>query len=359
MMNTGKRINWVDGMLLNKKHFKGLEDYLLSNVYATNRFVTDQGYGIMNDFNGDKDYPYIHFSVDSSDSKNQKVIFERLEFCALTISGTIIDVANENFHYQKAGSGSIIVDVEEQKISHGDPLYVVMLIQPYDTVGTGDADGSAEPLRSPNCVPLAKLKCVNNTSANENIVGSNHFPIAKIKIINNRLEIDNNYIPPVLNSAAHSAFGNWVSRLKTALLELSNNFEEFIRTNQDVGEPNISFMSSVYFTLYPHLIGHLAYFSDKGNLLTPREIFRSIKSFAMQFKKLLLCNSEAYTFFTEAWNAKYGVNFHNFSSEIDRLDKVKYYDVVESLEVCDCILGDFFLKITSHSGSKAGDILTI
>lgn len=359
MMNTGKRINWVDGMLLNKKHFRGLEDYLLSNLYAANRFLTLQGYGIMNDFNGDKEYPQIHFSVDSSDSRKQKVVFERLEFCALTASGTIIDVANENFQHQKAGSGAIIVDVEEQKISHGDPLYVVILIQPYETVGTGSAEGSAEPLRSPNCVPLAELKCVSSTSPNENIVGSNHFPIAKIKIINNRLEIDNNYIPPCLNTAAHGAFNSRVSRLKTALSELSNNIEEFIRSNQDVSEPNISFMTSVFFTLYPYLIGHLAFFSEEGNLLAPREIFGRIKSFAMQFKKLLLCNSEAYAFFTEAWNAKYSVNFHSFSSEIDKLDEVNYYDVVESVEVCERIIGDFFLKITSHSGSKQGDILTI
>ncbi len=214
-------------------------------------------------------------------------------------------------------------------------------------------------LRFPNCVPLAELKCVSSTSANENIIGANHFPIAKIKIINGRLEIDNNYIPPCINSVAHSRFNSRVSRLKTALSEVSNNIEEFIRNNQDVSESNISFLSRVYLILYPHLIEHVSWFSDEGELLLPREIFRRIKSFAMQFKKLLLCNSEAYAFFTEAWNSKYGVNFHSLSSEIDKLDEVKYYDVVESLEVCEHILEDFLLKITSISGIKSGNILTI
>ncbi|NQU86530.1 MAG: hypothetical protein HQ541_12285, partial [Mariniphaga sp.] len=80
--------------------------------------------------------------------------------------------------------------------------------------------------------------------------------------------------------------------------------------------------------------------------INPNEIFRAIKVLALQLKKLLLCNADAYTFFTEIWNSKYGVNFNSFSLEIDHLKKIKSFDINESLEVCERILEDFFIKIT-------------
>lgn len=349
-MNTKKRINWVDGMLINKKHFKGMEDYLLTMIYSSNRFLTSQGYGILNNFNDEPDYPLIKLTVDASDNRNQKIIVEQMEFFAVSPSGTFIDISNTNFFSQKSSNenpnSQVVVEVEEQKISHGDPLYLVLLIQPFDTMGVGFANDVEEPLRFPFCCPVAELKCVSCNSNTENIVGPNHFPVAKIKIINHRLEIDRNYIPPCFSVAAHNKLKNKSHGLIEGMLKVSNNIDAFMQNNQDVSEQNTSFLKNVFFVLYPKILENIEFMNDENGMLKPGEIFRTIKVIALQFKKLLLCNSDAYAFFTEIWNSKYGVNFHSFSSEIDNLKKIKYYDIVETVEVCERILEDYLIKIT-------------
>ncbi|NQU85087.1 MAG: hypothetical protein HQ541_04940, partial [Mariniphaga sp.] len=246
-MKTNKRVNWVDGMLINKMHFKGMEDYLLSTIYTTNRLLFSGGYGIIgNKLNHESDYPLIKLSVDSSDSTNQVIIIEQLEFLAVNPSGTLLDISNENFFYQKGAVESskprVIVNVEDQKISHGAPLYLVLLTQPYETQGVGQSNDKEEPLRFPFCSPISELKCVSSNSDIENIVGPNHFPIAKIKIINNRLEIDRNYLPPCYTVSSHYQLRNRSLNLMEGLLNITNNIDAFIQNNQDVSDKNTSFL---------------------------------------------------------------------------------------------------------------------
>ena len=348
-MNAQKRINWVDGMLINKTHFKGMEDYLLSKLHTSVQLLSSGGYGIINYLNDETEYPLIRISVDSSDSRNQKIIVEQMEFYAVTPSGTLMDISNENFFAQKTSKevskSQVVVNVEEQKISHGDPLYLVLLIQPFETVGIGFTGDNEEPLRLPFCCPVAELKCVSCNSDTENIVGPNHFPIAKIKIINHRLEIDRNYIPPCFSVSAHHRLKNKSLALIDGMLKISNNIDAFMQGNQGASEQNTKFIREVYFVLYPKLIEYTEFLRDEDDI-KPREIFRIIRVIALQFKKLLLCNSDAYAFFTESWNSKYGINFHSFSTETDCLNNIKYYDIVETVESCEKILAGYLIKIT-------------
>ena len=137
-MNRINRINWVDGMLLNKEHFKGMENFLLSNIYHTNRLFLSKRYGIVN--SGDEDnkgHPQFRIIFDSADMKNQKIIIEQIEFMAITPEGSFLEVSAHSFEpgriNKKTFDSNVIVSVEEELINHGVPLYLVLLTQPYHT----------------------------------------------------------------------------------------------------------------------------------------------------------------------------------------------------------------------------------
>jgi hypothetical protein len=355
-MNNYNRINWVDGMLINKEHFKGMENYLLVNIYQTNKLLLgSEYYGIINPgLNAAANYPWIKISIDASDSKNQKIIVEQIEFLAVSPDGTFLETSNESFISQSENventtqiTKPIVVKVEDQKIGHGDPLYLVLLTLPFSTRGYGQSEDVEEPLRLPFCKPVSELRCVSSTSDIENIVGANHFPIAKIKIINHQLKVDNDYIPPCFTISAHYVLREKFYSLKESISSLADKINLFLKSNVSPANENIAFLKEIYTHLYFKIIDTQIHFNDSGENLTPKEVINFIKSIAIQFKTFLLCSSDSYTFFMDEWNSKYGINFQNITNEIETIRKLKYYDLNDSLNSCQRVLDEYLIKIAA------------
>jgi len=360
-MDAKRRINWVDGMLINKAHFKGMEDYLLSNIYTTNRLLISDNYGIIPAKALETDYPGIKLSIDASEMKYQKIVIENIEFRAISPAGTLLEISNDCFqengdHNYKSGS-SIIVEVNEKIISHGEPLYLILLSQPFETKGYGQSISKEEPLRHSFCKPISELKCVRCNSDEENLTGPNFFPIAKIKIINHRLEIDRNYLPPCVTIFSHAGLREKGLSLFEGLVTMNNNINTFIQNNQNESERNVVYLRHVFTLLYQRLIEITEYFNEERKHLNPWEIIRAIRITALLFKKNLLCNSDAHAFFTENWNSKYGISFNSYSNAISSLKDRKHYDIVDSIEVCQKLLNDYLIRITAidNYGKQANE----
>jgi len=339
---------------------EGMENFLLSSIYNTNRVFLSKRYGIIN--RGDeenKGHPQIRIIFDSADIKNQKIILEQIEFMAITPEGSFLDVSAHSFEpggiNKKTFDSNVIVSVEEGLINHGVPLYLVLLTQPYQTVGFGQSIEREEPLRFPFCNSASELKCVRSNSPVEHIVGSNHFPIAKIKIINHRLELDKDYIPPCVNLSAHPMLMNVCLDIIDGLFSLLNTLDAtFQRKKKDVNK-ELSYLTEILFFLYMKLIETTEFFNSEKDVLNPLEIINGVKVIALQLKRALLLNSGAYTFLTEVWNSKFGINFHSLTKEIEKLNEVNYYDINGSLIVCKVIINDYLLRIAEiYDYSKSG-----
>ena len=346
-------------MLINKEHFKGMENYLLSNIYRTNQLLSgNEHYGIINPgHNEANNYPRIKLTIDASDGKNQKIIVEQIEFMAVTKDGTFLEITNESFIPARLVPDNtsqvtkpIVLNVEDQKIGHGNPLYLVLLTRPFKTQGFGETTDVEEPLRLPFCRPVSELRCVSSTSDVENIVGANHFPIAKLKIINHRLIIDNNYIPPSYTVSAHHILREKFFTLKESISNLAGKIDTFLKSNASPGNDNVAFIKEIYTHLYFKIIDTKIRFDDSGENLTPMELIQFIKSIAIQFKTFLLCNSGSYAFFMDEWNSKYGINFQNINNEIGTIKKLKYFDINDSLNACQRVLDDYLVKIAGIEG---------
>lgn len=360
-MDLKNRINWVDGMLINKEHFKGMEDYLLSNIYTTNRLQFSRNYGIIPIDTLDSDYPRIKLSIDASDSKKQRIIVEQIEFRAISPGGTMLNITNNSFpdkgEFNSKEGSTIIVEVDEKRISHGDPLYLILLTQPSETRGYGQSISTEEPIRNSYCSAISELKCVICNSDTENIVGPNFFPIAKVKIINHRLEIDKKYLPPCLSLSTHDSLRTKGLSLLNSLLTLTNNMNTFIQNNQGESDKNTTYIKDLYILLYQRLIEITETFDEEKDYLSPRAIITAVRITALQFKKILLLNSSAHAFFTEIWNSKYGISFNSFSNDISSLKDQKHYDIIDALELSQRVLDEYLLRMTEivNYGHKKPD----
>ena len=271
-MIAKNRIHWVDGMLINKSHFVGMEDFILSNVYAFNQLISRGAYGILPiNTNAKKNYPQIKLSIDASDNNNQKIIVDQIEFFGMTPAGTLIDVSNQSFfnEFEDRGMNNspIIVDVDKQKVIHADPLYLVLLVQPFETIGVGENLNSEEPLRLPYCKQRMELRCVSSNSDSEIIVGPNHFPVGRIKIINHKLEIDRNYFPPCFVVSAHHELFEGFLAIKQSLSYLISSLDKFLQENQSNSDKNIKILKNIFYHLYFSLIDKYTYLDEKRRAL--------------------------------------------------------------------------------------------
>lgn len=360
-MITKNRVNWIDGMLINKKHFIGIEDFLLSNTYVSNKLISRGSYGIIPVSNQiENQYPWIKLSIDSSDSNNQKIIVEQIEFAGITPSGTLIDVTNESFYSdfeeRSKKNTTIIVDVDKQKITHADPIYLVLLVQPNETIGVGENPVAEEPLRLPYCKQKMELRCVSSNSDDENIVGPNHFPIGKIKIINHKLEIDRNFIPPCFFVSAHHELFERFLAIKESLSYLINSIDKFLQENHSNSDKKIDVLKEIYFHLYMDLIDKYTYIDEENEFVRPYELARFIRVLALQMKKALLVNGDAHSYFVELWNSKYGINFHNVTTEIEFIKNIKSYDLSEALLSSQKILDGYLCQIATITNYNTGYI---
>lgn len=358
-MISKNRIHWVDGMLINKSHFIGMEDFLLSNIYTSNQLISRGSYGIIPiNKNVEKNYPWIKLSIDASDSNNQKIIVDQVEFYGMTPAGTLIDVSNESFFTEfdkrTRNNKTVIVDVDKQKVIHADPLYLVLLVQPFDSIGVGENRNSEEPLRLPYCKQKMELRCVSSNSDVENIVGPNHFPIGRIKIINHKLEIDRNYLPPCfLVSAHHELFEGFLA-MKQGLAYLINGIDKFLQENQNNSDKNISVLKEIFYHIYFSLIDKYTYLDEEKEFVRPFEIIRLIRVLALQLKKSLLVNGDAHSYFVEIWNSKFGINFHNVTAELEIIKNIKSYDINEALIASQRILDDYLCRIAAITNYNTG-----
>lgn len=340
-----QRVNWVDGMLINKTHFKRMEDFLLSNIFDATRTLLSGHYGIVKPFTAEDDnYPWISLSIDASDNKNQKIVVAQMDFWAITPAGAVLNV-NDNCFNRDEKMAPFIVNVDEQKIIHADPLYLVLLVQPFDTHGHGIAQGM-DPLRFEHCSPDMELRCVSSNSDTENIVGPYHFPVAKVKIINHKLHIDHSFIPPAVFVSSHCILQKKFIAIKNSLHDFEDKIATFLEC-QNFDDENIEALRSIFQLIYHKLIEINTFFEDEKDFIRPSELIRTVKTITLQMKKALLCNAGAHRYFVETWNTKFGINFHNLTNELETLAKYKNYDPNQALETCLNILDNYMCKIAA------------
>ncbi|MDC1161820.1 hypothetical protein OAT18_00100 [Tenacibaculum sp.] len=192
------RVNWVDGMKINKNHFVDSENYLLSMVErSVKQNITPLNFGILPTYNEEQQSIDISISLDGQDSV--EVI---LNSCiAVTLGGNIIHITNETKELLEQ-SGYILkhqytLDQDETE------WYIVLTVNPYKTIPVGNADPNEEPPRHPFALPEYKLSVLPKSDVSNREFGLYHLTLGKIVMVNNVPELYENFIPPCTSVQSH------------------------------------------------------------------------------------------------------------------------------------------------------------
>lgn len=195
-------VNWIDGMKINKNHFIEEQNARLQELaFATGTHINSINYGILPPVANEHRPLRLLIQLD-----NQQQVTAKLLYCrAITPGGFVIHIdqqtADDVVEVQEKIPG-LAVAFSELK-GKASSLYVVLTVNPYTRIPTGNALEDELPPRIPFTLPLYTLSLVADDSFSNQKIGIHHLVIGKIFITEQQITADQNYIPPCVSTSSH------------------------------------------------------------------------------------------------------------------------------------------------------------
>ncbi|MGB0789419.1 MAG: hypothetical protein ACPG7E_02150 [Marinirhabdus sp.] len=191
------RVNWIDGMKINKSHFIDQDNAVTSLLHKTlQKDISPVNFGLLPD-PSTEDTVNMVLSMDG-----QNTVHITLHKCrAITQGGYFINISKDESaqleQVDKVVSGQYTFDAEETE------CYIVLTVHPYNRVPVGKADKDEEPPRHPNVIPEYTLDIIPAENANKNGFGLYHITIGKIAKEDGNIHLADDFIPPCTSIQSH------------------------------------------------------------------------------------------------------------------------------------------------------------
>lgn len=214
-------VNWVDGMKINKSHFRAQEAYYdeqLALLLETR--LTDQNFGLLPP---SPDYPGPDLTV-----TDQIVEVNRCQL--LTRGGYLLLVGNENREDLRR-------KVSDLKYGQGnaeaDRWLLILRVHPGEQTTLGTPDPSERPLRHPSVTARLSIELLPEQSLGRASSYVHAAPIARLVRGYQGIALDPTYIAPVVRTSASAVLNDRLRHWQTELLALEGNTYEVIRKIKD------------------------------------------------------------------------------------------------------------------------------
>jgi hypothetical protein len=215
-------VNWIDGMKINKDHFIQTENTVHSFLHRNaSAKLNPYNYGLVPPY--EKGQESLKISVDMD---GQDTFHVRVNTCtAITSGGAFIDIF-------EPGGGNVSFDVThvEAKLdlskAASENYYLIMTVDPFTRVPSGEADPEETPPRNPFVIPEYKVSLVPLEEINAAELGVHFLVIGVVKVKEGQARLVDEYVPPCASVRSHTALLDFHDRVST----FTNNLEKNIIT---------------------------------------------------------------------------------------------------------------------------------
>ncbi|MCC8171532.1 MAG: type VI secretion system membrane-associated complex protein TssK [Parabacteroides sp.] len=256
-MKKHKLVNWQGQMKLSADHFRQTEDYFIEGMNdIRSLFLGKYDYGLLPLLGQDKEVEIrIREHMDNQVEVNV--------YCcnAVTASGERINfnLSENETPLSKTYSPQHDEKGQNKKITYWD---VILSVNPYQRVASGEPDPLEEPLRHPECESAYKLHIMPSGEFNSSECGPHFLNIGKIRKEGNRYLVDQNYIPPCRTMSGHPELAHYFKLFEKSLYGLRQSCKNIIaKVNnrpagselavniRSISERIFSYLASIHFRL--------------------------------------------------------------------------------------------------------------
>jgi len=190
-------VNWIDGMKINKDHFIGMENAMIFQQNAVDKFlITPYNFGVLPGSDGE---PSLDISC-RVDSDNHVTV--RVTRCrAMTSGGMLIDLDTSLPELSEFEVSLNDFDLPSAESTSGQ-FYIVLKVNPFNRVPSGNADPAENPPRHPFVLPECGVFIVPAEQMNKGGFGDFFLVIGKMLLRDNIPVLDKDYIPPCTRVSA-------------------------------------------------------------------------------------------------------------------------------------------------------------
>lgn len=296
-------------MKINKSHFITQQHAAVYQQALSNTaFLNDHHYGLMPMIAG-VNLPKIWLRLD-----NLQYVNIRIDSCsAITRGGYLIHFqSNESDNQLSARIPGLSLPFSELKGKH-EYYFVVLAVDPYNTVPCGAAHPEEQPIRLPYTQPSYSVSLMPEMETNINTLGEFQLPIGKIRVEEQSVSLVEDYLPPCTNVNSHPLMmqhqaetEQFFGRMELNTLQIlqkilqKNQQNELIEPIRKLSEQVLFYISTVY-----ENYKQLGCYAEPIQLITPvaglaRTIQNAIDIYQGTSKE------EMVNYFTEWCNVKQG-----------------------------------------------------
>ncbi len=227
------RVNWVDGMKMNKSHFIEMENSLLSAVHQTqNIHINPTNFGLLPIASGEDNSLELNLSVDGQSS-----VDIALHSCrAITLGGLLIDISKDTSSMLEQSDHKLAGLFQVDK--NDSEWYVLLVVNPSKRVAFGNSYPGEVPPRHPHVVPEYRLEIVPANETSKQELGLYHLSIGKIIIKDGTLSVDSNFIPPCTSMQSHpdlkfayNEIGTFLNQMELFCVRITQKIYQKKQTN--------------------------------------------------------------------------------------------------------------------------------
>jgi predicted transcriptional regulator len=195
-------VHWVDGMKINKNHFIDEQNARVqAQALSSGSHINHINYGLLPPVAWEHSSIKLFINLDNQ----QNVTVQLLNCRAVTPGGHIINIeqaADDDFTAVQEKINGLSVSFSELK-TKAETYYVVLSINPYKRVPTGNASEDEMPPRIPFTLPQYNLSLMPEEDLAYQKIGLFHLVIGKFFIREQNIQVDLDYIPPCSTSSSH------------------------------------------------------------------------------------------------------------------------------------------------------------
>lgn len=192
------RVNWIDGMKINKHHFIDLENSFLHALKTAEEVnLTPLNYGLLPHYSEKGSSLELSISVDGQSSLEVNVTYCK----AITLGGYQIDISESTRPLLEQAGCELKKKI--QLPGNAEFYSIVLIINPFDRLSVGAADPQEEPPRRPYVLPKYKIDILESSELNNKELGLHHLTIGRVQFIEGKLTVISDFIPPSKSIQSH------------------------------------------------------------------------------------------------------------------------------------------------------------
>ena len=233
MQNKHHKVNWVDGMKINKNHFIAMENWMSEILrYSEQKNVSPIDYGLLAPPENHEGSLDVMVSVDG-----QSTIDVVLNACqAITLGGCQIDI-DSRIRSELEKSGNSLSQRFELNEEEKEWL-LVLFVNTFKRIPIGTSDSQEEPPRQPHVLPYYSLQAMPIDEIKGQGYGHNYLPIARLFRENGKITVDASFIPPCRSIQSHpdlkftyNELGSFLNQMESYSLHITQKIYQKKQTN--------------------------------------------------------------------------------------------------------------------------------